>query len=104
MKARIAQSFTGKLVDIRRRHAATERAELSKACVIQQNQHDVWRALGRAHYLWKRGRIRLLVGAADFAREMEIGTRQRRRRRSARSLSESRICEHQQDKSSDKTD
>src|SRR6267142_3296600 len=94
MKAGVAQTLRSKLVDIRRRHTASERAELSETHVVQQNQHDVWRAFGWTGYFGKRWWIRLLVGAADFAREMKIGTRQRRR--SARSLSESCICDHQQ--------
>src|SRR5205823_4268940 len=89
VEARIAQALGRQVVNIRRRHTAAERAELAEARVIDQDQQDVWRALGWAHDLWKNWRVRVLEGAADVTLEMKIGTRKltrHSRRRSRRNV------------------
>src|SRR2546423_534226 len=80
MKTRVAQPMRRQLVDIRRRYAAAESTKLTEAHIIEQNEQDVWRALGWTHDLWKSWRVRVLVGAANVSREVKVGPRQRLRR------------------------
>jgi hypothetical protein len=76
VEAGIAQTLRRELLHIRRRHAASENAELPKASVIEQDQQNVRRAFGRAQNLWKRGRIGILIRPAHLSLEMKIRSRQ----------------------------
>ena len=80
VEAVVPQALGRELVHRRRRDAAAERAELAEAGVVEQDQHDVRRALGRLHRLRELRLVGVEVGPADVAGEMEVGPGQHARR------------------------
>src|SRR5262249_36216231 len=79
MEPIVAQSLRRELLHVRRGNSTAEYAELAEADVVEQDEHDIGRALGRTHNLRESGGIGVLVGAADLPLEVEVGPRQRQR-------------------------
>ena len=80
VEAVVSQPLRRELIQGRRRDAAAEGRILAEPGVIEQDQHDVGRALGRLHRLRELRRVGVLVGLPDLALELEIRPRQHARR------------------------
>ena len=80
VEARVAQALLRHAVERGRRHLAAERAELPVARIVDQDQHDVRRALGRTHQLGKLRRVAFGNRAPDVALVAEVLERKDRAR------------------------
>src|SRR4029077_18874436 len=76
-EARVAQAACGKFIEVWRRHAAAESAELPEARVVKEDQQDIRGTSGRADNLRKGGRIGVLVCPTYLSLVMIVWTRQR---------------------------
>src|SRR5262245_63691938 len=76
MEPVVPQTFRRKFVECRRRDAAAERRILPEPGVVEQDQHDVRRTPRRLYGLGELRRIGILVGLADPAPEVEVGSRE----------------------------
>ena len=72
MESIIAQSLGRQFVHSGRWDATAEGAELPEPGVVNQNEHDVRRALGRLHRLRELRLGGIEVGAADVALEVVV--------------------------------
>ena len=72
VEPRITQAVGGHAVERRRRHLASKGPELAVAGVIDQDEHDVWRALRRPGWLRKLRRIAVQDRAPDAALEAKV--------------------------------
>src|SRR5580704_10973379 len=72
----VSKSFRGKAIHGRRGNSATERTELTKPRVIDQDQQDIRRTLGSFRGLGKLRRIGLKISATNLTWKAEIGPRQ----------------------------
>src|SRR5262249_54508694 len=72
VKTVVDQPGPGELIQVRRRHRSAEGATHAEADVVEQDQQDVWRALGGPDRLGI-ARRRVLVRLADLALELRIG-------------------------------
>src|SRR6516162_241768 len=73
------QPFCRELLHCGRGYAAAERAELPETCVVDQDQHDIGRALRSLHWQGKLCRVAVEICPPNVAGKMKIRSRQRTR-------------------------
>src|SRR5688572_15375043 len=76
MKAVVAQPLGRELVHRGRGNAATERAVLSEAAIIDKDQQNVRCAFWRLRGFWKLSGVGVEIRSTHLAGEMEIRSRQ----------------------------
>src|SRR5262245_29106600 len=80
MERIVAQPLRRELVHRWRWDAAAECAELPEPSVINQDEHDIGRAIRGLHGLWELRRGAVEIRASHAAREMKIRSREYNRR------------------------